>query len=221
MVELMTMYTLNSFSADLDLSKYYYDEFKFIEIINRCKNGGMILHLIENGMVRNASDNLYNYLKELCIINRQKEELYEKQLNEILLDLRTKGIKCIIGGAYVISKDYCSRGDIYLDEIVLYLNKDYSINIDAHNELEVNVIIKDESFFEEYYNECLRYNILPIHLLYEEFKSRIKNSNALDNNMIMLYILHQLYLDNRTVRERNISYDIHRKIINSIFSVSV
>ena len=106
MVELMTMYTLNSFSDLLNLSEYFYEESRLLEVIERCRNAGIILYLIENGRLINVPDTLLIQLNEMYDVNRHQEERIEKLLNAILLDLRKSNIKCVIGGEYAISKDY-------------------------------------------------------------------------------------------------------------------
>lgn len=219
-IELLMLYCDNYISNTISFNKYYYNNDALIAKINECKIGGLIGHELEYNKLTDVPVGLEKELNNWIADYTYKAYVAQNVLEELLIYLRKNNVKCVVGGSYVIMKEYAGWGDLLIDKLLVYLDRDIDLSF-LENEIKIEKVIKDKSFFEENYSDYIRINIAPIDILIDQLRQDIEmDVSAINEDTILLYLVSQFYIQQKNAQKRINIVGNFLNILNTNFSIS-
>lgn len=219
-INILGLFTHNTFSEFLLFDNFHYDEKNLINIINLCKIGGLVFNLIRNKQLRNVPKKLIDELEKLKYEYLQQEESAMKIINNVLQKLRRENVRCLVAGSYLLQTQFLSKGDILIDEITLFVEKKLDLQNFETNRVKIIQIEKPKEFFDKYYNACLKINIADINTSFIERAELVNEQGQLDDKIIQAYLLYQFYIEQSRYIVTENQTEKYNRIINATFAIN-
>lgn len=191
----MTVWAFSCGERQIDLSKIKFDAVKFLKIIKKCKNAGLIYNLIHGGRqgIINAPKELDAAISHMCGEYAARSREACASVAKVMLLAKEKAVKCIAGGGFAVMQEIAAAGQLFIDELVFYTDREIDLG-GASDKIPCRCIVKDKAFFDKYSNDSGLMSESVVNAMREEMLSGAE-LKELDGDAILSYMLYAEYND--------------------------
>lgn len=214
-VKIMQLYSHNYLYDSIDLVKENINEIIFYKLIENLQIAGIVYHLMQHGKIVNYSNNLFLLFEELYFKYCRQEDKVSKIVDEILISCYKNNIRCVIGGTYALGNAIVGYGDIFLDNVDVFIDRNIDISSFNINNCLINKRIENDKFFLNNYNLIKKFNFVNLDKIYKEIVVDYNEDN-LNKEVVFAYLLYTVLSENQ---EKKLNNKLTTKI-NQIFSIS-